>query len=101
MMQLTRPRDLLCALGATNRHFHARVSEQSPIWSALLSAQYATRHSTHAHLTAHSTPRYTYLWLHCATTARPVESLAAREFGTFSWFEQQHAVQYQGEGGYI
>jgi hypothetical protein len=96
MLQLNNPRDLLCALGATNRHFNALVSEQSQIWSALLGAHYSTRDSTHHLLTARNTPRYIYVWLHCSPTARPLESQAPREFGTFSWFEQQHAVVYQG-----
>jgi hypothetical protein len=97
MMQLNNPRDLLCALGATNKQFNALVSEASQIWSALLRAQYPTRDTTHHLLTAHNTPRYVYIWLHYSPTALPLESQSLREFGTFSWFEQQHAVIYQGE----
>ncbi len=96
MMQLNNPRDLLCALGATNKQFHALVGEASQIWSALLRAHYPTRDSAHQLLIAHNTPRYVYMWLHYSPTARPLESQSLREFGTFSWFEQ-HAVIYQGK----
>jgi len=96
MIHLHSPRDLLCALGATNKQFNALVSEESQIWSALLRAQHPTHDSTHRLLTARHSPRYVYIWLHYSHTPRPLESQSPREFGTFSWFEQQHAVVYQG-----
>ncbi len=96
MLHLTNPRDLLCGLGATNKQFNALVGEEGQIWSALLRAHHPTRDSTHQLLTAHHSPRYVYIWLHYSRAARPLESQSAREFGTFSWFEQQHAVVYQG-----